>query len=464
MRSSCRVAGRRPSGCQRRSRGLDHQRRLTSHCEPPLTARGYGSDGAGRLEPGRPGAAPRPGPRRRGRPLGRSCRALREAIRAGRLAGASGCRVQGAGRAARRVAGPGGRHATRSSSRRDTCPRLGSGTRWPRGGAGTVAAEPSPRRRRRSMSTSSTACPTSAASRCATGSWALGVGGAAAPSPTSVTSTTPGRRRLRKVRRGLPAAGAGRGRRRRRRGRLPGFRQGLNLVLRALAARGVGPVALEDPGPTTTTRSPGAAGWSRARRGRRQGIDVEALARRRPRRGRDAGAPVPDRRAAARPSAARRWSRGRRRDGVVIEDDYDAEFRYDRQPVGVGAGPGARAGGRDGLRQQDAGADAAARLDRRRRPCARRSLDEKHCSAAAPRPGPAGAGALIESGRYDSTCARCAASTAASEVLVDALAAARPGGRVTGLAAGCHAVLAAARPGSAGAGGRDGRAVGGSTG
>ena len=35
------------------------------------------------------------------------------------------------------------------------------------------------------------------------------------------------------------------------------------------------------------------------------------------------------------PRGARRWSSGRDGvDGVIIEDDYDAEFRYDRQPVG----------------------------------------------------------------------------------------------------------------------------------
>lgn len=36
------------------------------------------------------------------------------------------------------------------------------------------------------------------------------------------------------------------------------------------------------------------------------------------------------------PRAAARTDRvGRRRDAVVIEDDYDAEFRYDRDPVGA---------------------------------------------------------------------------------------------------------------------------------
>ena len=50
----------------------------------------------------------------------------------------------------------------------------------------------------------------------------------------------------------------------------------------------------------------------------------------------DARAPVPARRARSRPSgAARRVEWARRTGGLVIEDDYDGEFRYDRQPVGA---------------------------------------------------------------------------------------------------------------------------------
>ena len=66
------------------------------------------------------------------------------------------------------------------------------------------------------------------------------------------------------------------------------------------------------------------------------GLVVEALERDRRRRGgADPGAPAPDgRRAHAR--AARR-ARGwlREHDAVAIEDDYDAEYRYDRAAVGA---------------------------------------------------------------------------------------------------------------------------------
>ena len=65
------------------------------------------------------------------------------------------------------------------------------------------------------------------------------------------------------------------------------------------------------------------------------------------------------------PARRRRWSPGRRpSDGLIVEDDYDGEFRYDRQPVGAlqGLAPGARRLRRH--REQDARARPAARLAR----------------------------------------------------------------------------------------------------
>ena len=51
---------------------------------------------------------------------------------------------------------------------------------------------------------------------------------------------------------------------------------------------------------------------------------------------RDAGAPVPDRaRALAPPAAPRSWTWAASAGGLVLEDDYDAEYRYDRSPVGA---------------------------------------------------------------------------------------------------------------------------------
>ena len=116
-----------------------------------------------------------------------------------------------------------------------------------------------------------------------------------------------------------------------------GFTQGLKLVLNVLTARGALRVAVEDPGY--------AAARSIARgAGLRvigipvddAGIRVELLDRARA----DAvvitpahqyptgGVLPPDRRAAL---AA--WAE--RRDAFIVEDDYDAEFRYDREPIGA---------------------------------------------------------------------------------------------------------------------------------
>ena len=65
------------------------------------------------------------------------------------------------------------------------------------------------------------------------------------------------------------------------------------------------------------------------------GIDVAALARTRASGPGDIRPPVPDRR---RPPPDRRaalveWAA--EGDRFVIEDDYDAEFRYDREPIGA---------------------------------------------------------------------------------------------------------------------------------
>jgi len=115
-----------------------------------------------------------------------------------------------------------------------------------------------------------------------------------------------------------------------------GFRQGLTFVLGALATLGIERIALEDPGPRDHDRI-----------ARRAGLEVSAVPV-------DSdGARVGDLRASgaravlltpahqcptgAVLSPARRhqlveWAHDV--DGVILEDDYDAEFRYDRQPVG----------------------------------------------------------------------------------------------------------------------------------
>jgi GntR family transcriptional regulator/MocR family aminotransferase len=116
-----------------------------------------------------------------------------------------------------------------------------------------------------------------------------------------------------------------------------GFAQGLNLVYRALARQGVRRVAVEDPGDFDQPAIAARAGLQRVPvRVDQAGMDVATLA------ASDARAVVltpahqsptgvvlaPQRR-----QALIAWANDR--DATIIEDDYDAEFRYDREPVGA---------------------------------------------------------------------------------------------------------------------------------
>ena len=116
-----------------------------------------------------------------------------------------------------------------------------------------------------------------------------------------------------------------------------GVTQGLSLICRVLAARGVTRLAVENPG------------WRRGRESieswglsavpvpvDREGIVVDAL------EGTGAGAvmvtpshqfPTGVLLSPARRGALAAWARRTR--GLIIEDDYDAEYRYDGQPVGT---------------------------------------------------------------------------------------------------------------------------------
>ena len=127
------------------------------------------------------------------------------------------------------------------------------------------------------------------------------------------------------------------------------------LVLRVLAVEGIDILAVEDPGAGRFTSEQAAASeiaFGTDRRGRR-----------RPRRG-CARTYCGTRAVLVTP--APQWPTGvvlaghrrqqlirdpaRDHDGIIIEDDYDAEFRYDRDPVGamqgLAPGPGDRAGDR----------------------------------------------------------------------------------------------------------------------
>ena len=116
-----------------------------------------------------------------------------------------------------------------------------------------------------------------------------------------------------------------------------GFSHGLSLVARVLAARGCAEIAVEDPGQPRMREQIAWAGV----RCRAIAVDDEGLRV-------DELAASPARAVLTTPahqyptgvvlSARRRidlvdWAEAR--SGYVIEDDYDAEYRYDRQPVGA---------------------------------------------------------------------------------------------------------------------------------
>ena len=239
-----------------------------------------------------------------------------------------------------------------------------------------------------------------------------------------------------------------------------GFAQGLNLVLRALASQsGVGAVAFEDPGygPAATDETMRAA----AAIGLRvvhvpvdeEGLVVTALAA----SGARAVVVTPAHQSptgvvltAERRHALADWAR--RTGGFIVEDDYDSEFRYDKEPVGALQGlapdrvfligtaskalaPAVRLGwvlAPAGL----AGAVAAEKEMSDRGSC---TLDQVALAA------------LLTSGRYDRHLRRMRAVYGARrQALVDAFGRHAPGVRLTGLAAGFHAVAQLpAEPGEA---------------
>ena len=223
-----------------------------------------------------------------------------------------------------------------------------------------------------------------------------------------------------------------------------GFAQGLNLILRALARQGVRRVAVEDPGDLDQPAIAARAGLQAVPvRVDQEGVDVASLA------ASDARAVVltPAHQsptgvvlAAQRRQALIAWANDR--DATIIEDDYDAEFRYDREPVGAVQGlapdrvallgtvskslaPAMRLGW---IVCPAALAEAIAHekdLDDRGSPW----LDQLALAT------------LVQSGRYDRHLRRMRASYARRRAtLVNALTEHAPQVELHGLAAGFHAV------------------------
>jgi len=224
-----------------------------------------------------------------------------------------------------------------------------------------------------------------------------------------------------------------------------GMQQGLGLVLRALALQGVRLVAFENPGAVTGTPAIAElAGMASVP------VPVDSL-------GIDVGLLDASGAEAVLLTPAHQWPTGvvlapsrrlelvewaTRRRGTIIEDDYDAEFRYDRDPVGSmqGLAPGVVVA----LGTVSKALAPALRLGWVVAPAPLGdSLSRMKALTDRGSPGvdQLALATLIESGRYDRHLRRMRAEYAARrDVLVLALASYAPGVRLTGLAAGFHAV------------------------
>jgi GntR family transcriptional regulator/MocR family aminotransferase len=224
-----------------------------------------------------------------------------------------------------------------------------------------------------------------------------------------------------------------------------GFTQGLGLVLRALARSGRTVLGVEDPGHPN---------WAEI--ARRAGLEITSV----PVDPDGARLDATDRRtqvallapahqiptgvvlAPERRLQAVAWTADR--DGYLIEDDYDAEFRYDRQAVGV----------LQGLRPDrtflvgsaSKALAPALRLGWILCPPDLRDLvaEEKfHADRGTAALDQLALARLLQSGRYDRHLRRMRAAYARKRAtLIDALARQAPQATVTGLAAGFHAVVA----------------------
>jgi GntR family transcriptional regulator/MocR family aminotransferase len=223
-----------------------------------------------------------------------------------------------------------------------------------------------------------------------------------------------------------------------------GFAQGLTMALRALAAIGVSRVAFEDPGYDDTRAECAAAGVEGVPVAvDDEGIDVDGLDA----SGARAVVLTPAHQwptgvvlSPARRQALVEWAT--RRDAYIIEDDYDAEFRYDREPIGAlqGLAPDRVAL----LGTVSKSLAPAIRLGWIVCPpsISTAIAEQKQASdRGSPTLDQLALASLIESGRYDRHLRRMRVVYAARRAaLVEALEREAPEVRLSGLAAGFHAV------------------------
>jgi GntR family transcriptional regulator/MocR family aminotransferase len=223
-----------------------------------------------------------------------------------------------------------------------------------------------------------------------------------------------------------------------------GFAQGLGLALRVLRRAGTRRVAIEDPGYDDAAQ---VAAWADVEVIRvpvdSGGIDVGRLAA----TGAQAVVLSPAHQwptgvvlAAARRHALAAWAAST--DAIIIEDDYDAEFRYDREPVGAlqGLAPDRVIA----LGTVSKSLAPALRLGWLVCPPALTAAlaeEKEYGDRGSPVLDQLALAKLIESGRFDRHLRRMRGVYGARrQALVAALAQHAPAVRLTGLAAGFHAV------------------------
>jgi GntR family transcriptional regulator/MocR family aminotransferase len=223
-----------------------------------------------------------------------------------------------------------------------------------------------------------------------------------------------------------------------------GFAQGINLVLRSLADAELRQVAIEDPGDNDYHAISARLGMEAVPVPiDERGIDVDALA------GTGVRAVIltpthqfPTGTALAPERRQELVSWARDCDGTIIEDDYDAEFRYDRDPVGAlqGLAPDRVAL----IGSVSKSLAPALRLGWVVCPAGLlRSLteDKRLSDRGSPALEQLALAALIESGRYDRHLRQMRGVYAGRrDALVGALAEQAPHVSLQGLAAGFHAV------------------------
>jgi GntR family transcriptional regulator/MocR family aminotransferase len=224
-----------------------------------------------------------------------------------------------------------------------------------------------------------------------------------------------------------------------------GFRQGLAFALATLAQHGVRRIALEDPGPREHDVIARRAGLHAVPVPvDHHGLDVGRL--------RDTGARAVLLTPAHQCPTGVALGPSRRRDlvawadevdGVILEDDYDAEFRYDRQPVGSlqGLNP-ARVIALGSVSKTLAPAIRLGWVLAPPRFVAEIVEEKRLSSRGAPGLDQEALALLMESGRFDRHLRRVREIyRARRDVLAAEAELAFGPGRLQGLAAGCHALL-----------------------